>query len=207
LEIANDNFSLRKQYFFLLLKQDRLEKAERLVNEQFGDSVEGLPEQMQQYYYFQKGLISLAGGDKDAARSLIEQGISDDSDQAWGGLQLEFMTLSSALQLDVGNSELAEERLANAERVLRRARINGMDNADIYYTESSIQALRGQPGAALVSLQSAYERGFRGVWMLEKDLRLESLHQEPEFVAIKQQIERDIAQARSEVETFSIAAL
>jgi hypothetical protein len=111
------------------------------------------------------------------------------------------------LNRDAGNSELAEQRLANAERALRRARINGMDNADIYYTESSIQALRGLPGAALVSLQSAYERGFRGVWMLEKDLRLESLHQEPKFVAIKQQIERDIAQARSEVETYSIAAL
>jgi hypothetical protein len=36
---------------------------------------------------------------------------------------------------------------------------------------------------------------------------MESLHQEPEFVAIKQQIERDIAQARSEVETLTIAAL
>ncbi len=54
LEIAGDNFSLQTTYFFLLLKQGRLEKAERLLNEQFGDSVEALPEQLQQYYYFQK---------------------------------------------------------------------------------------------------------------------------------------------------------
>ena len=141
------------------------------------------------------------------ARDLIERGIRDDSGQGWSGQQVFFMTLSSALQMDAGNAELAEQRLTNAERAVRRARINGMDNADIYYTESSIHALRGKSGAALQSLQTAYDRGFRGIWMLEVDLRMESLHQEPEFVAIKQQIERDIAQARSEVETLTIAAL
>ena len=207
LEIANENFGLRSEYFFLLLKQGRLEKAERLLQEQYGDSVEGLPEQMQQYYYFQKGMISLVSGDMDMARELIERGIREDSGQGWSGQQVFFMTLSSALQTDAGNTELAEQRLTNAERAVRRARINGMDNADIYYTESSIHALRGESGAALQSLQSAYEHGFREIWKLEMDLRLKSLHEESEFVAIKQQIERDIAQARSEVETLTIAAL
>ncbi len=207
LEIANDNNGLRSNYFFLLLKQGRLEKAERLVQEQYGDSVEGLPEQIQQYYYFQKGMISLVRGDKDTARELIERGIREDFGQGWSGEQVHFMTLSSALQIDAGNVELAEQRLTNAERAVRRARINGMDNADIYYTESSIHALRGESGAALDSLQGAYEHGFRGIWMLEMDVRMESLRQEPQFVAIKQKIERDIAQARSEVETLTIAAL
>jgi len=207
LEIANDNNGLRSNYFFLLLKQGRLEKAERLVQEQYGDSVEGLPEQIQQYYYFQKGMISLVRGDKDTARELIERGIREDFGQGWSGEQVHFMTLSSALQIDAGNVELAEQRLTNAERAVRRARINGMDNADIYYTESSIHALRGESRAALDSLQGAYEHGFRGIWMLEMDVRMESLRQEPQFVAIKQKIERDIAQARSEVETLTIAAL
>ena len=39
LEIAGDNFGLQTNYFFLLLKQGRLEKAERLLVEQFGDSM------------------------------------------------------------------------------------------------------------------------------------------------------------------------
>ena len=90
---------------------------------------------------------------------------------------------------------------------MRRARINGVDDAYINYTESSIHALRGKSQAALDSLQIAYEKGFRDIWMLKMDLRLNSLQQEPQFVAIKQQIERDIAQARSEVETFTIAGL
>lgn len=207
LKIASENSSLRMTYFFLLLKQGRLEKAERMVYEQFGDSVEELPPRFQQYYYFQKSMISLVAGDKDSARTLIEKAIQENPRQGWDGEQIYFMTLSSALQLEVGNAELAEQRLTNAERAVRRARINGIDDADIYYTESSIHALRGEPGAALDSLQGAYDHGFRKAWMLTTDLRLESLRQEPQFVAIKQQIERDIAQARSEVESFTIALL
>jgi tetratricopeptide (TPR) repeat protein len=169
--------------------------------------VEDLPGQYQQYYYYQKSMISLMAGDKDTARGLIEKAIEDNPDQGWNGKQIHIMTLSSVLQREAGNAELAEQRLTNAERAVRRARINGMDNADIYYTESSIHALRGEPVAALDSLQNAYNHGFREAWMLKMDLRLESLHQEPQFVAIKQKIERDIAQARSEVETLTIAAL
>ncbi len=41
--------------------------------------------------------------------------------------------------------------------------------------------------------------------MLKMDLRLESLHQEPQFIAITQQIESDLEKARSEVESFAIA--
>ena len=205
LEIARDNFGLQSDYFFLLLKQGRLEKAESLLSEQFGDSIEGLPEQLQQYYYFQKGMISLVAGDKDAARNLFENAIRDDSDQVWNGKQIMYATILSALHRDAGNTVLAEQRLESAERSVRRARINGVDDANIYYTESSIHALRGESRAALDSLQMAYDRGFRGAWMLEIDLRLESIHAEPQFNAIKQQIEKDIVQARAEVESFALA--
>jgi len=204
LEISGDNSGLREQYFFLLIKQGRLESAERLLQEQYGDSVDGLPEQLQQYYYFQKSIISLVGGDRQSATALLERAINEDTDQVWNGSQIFLITLSSVLQRDAGNSELAEQRLADAERAVRRARINGVDDASIYYTESSIHALRGESQAALDALQTAYDRGFRGVWMLEMDLRLQSIHQEPQFIAIRQQIERDLEQARSEVESFAL---
>jgi len=205
LELAGDNFSLQSNYFFLLIKQGRLEKADHLLSEQFGDSIDGLPEKLQQYYYFQKGMISLVAGDADAARNHFENAMFDDSDQTWNGKQVMYATILSALHRDAGNAELAEQRLEKAERSVRRARINGVDDADIYYTESSIHALRGESIAALDSLQTAYERGFREAWLLEIDLRLESLHSEPQFVEIKQQIEKDIVQARVEVESTSFA--
>jgi len=205
LEIAGDNSGLQSSYFFLLIKQGRLEKAERLLSEQFGDSIEDLPEQQQQYYYYQKGMISLVAKDWDAARNYFENTIRDDSDQAWDGKQVEYATILSALHFAAGNTVLAEQRLSSAERSVRRARLNGVDNAGIYYTESSIHALRGDLRAGLNSLQMAYDRGFRSVWMLDIDYRLESLHDDPQFAAIKQQIEKDIVQARTQVESFAVA--
>ena len=205
LEIAGNNFGLQSDYFFLLLEQGRLEKAESILSKQYGDSVEGLPEQLQQYYYFQKGMISLVAGDTAAARGFFENAMRDESDQSWNGKQVMYATILSALHYDAGNTELAEQRLVSAERSVRRARINGVDDADIYYTESSIYALRGKSEEALDSLQMAYERGFRWAWMLEFDSRLESLHTEPQFAEIKQQIEKDIVQARTEVESFALA--
>jgi len=189
------------------VKQRRLEKAESLLLSQYGSAIGDLPEQLQQFYYFQKGMIRMAAGDIESATELIERAISDDSDQGLSEPQLMFMTISSALQAAAGNAELAELRLNSAERAVRRARINGVDDANINYTESSIHALRGNAQAALEKLQIAYERGFRQIWLLDLDARMDSLRQEPQFVALKEQIERDIVQARSEVESLRIAAL
>jgi TolB-like protein/Flp pilus assembly protein TadD len=207
LDIANDNSSLRFSYFFLLLREGRLEKAERLVQEQYGDSPDDLPQQLRQYYYFQKSMIGMVAGDKQTAMNLLEETIDEDSEQSWNGQQIFYVTLLSALQFDAGNTELAEQGLTSAERAVRRARINGVDDASIYYTESSIQALRGDSDTALNSLQIAYDKGFRGDWMLKMDLRLDSLRQEPQFVAIQQQIEKDINQARVQVQSFAVAQL
>jgi hypothetical protein len=136
---------------------------------------------------------------------LLENAIDEESEKTFNGKQIFYLTLSSALHSEAGNSELAESRLVSAERAVRRARLNGVDNADIYYTESSIHALRGKQQAALDSLQVAYDRGFRGMWKLGMDVRMDSLRQEPKFVSIKEQIEKDVNQARVEVESFALA--
>ncbi len=207
LGIAADNAILQTNYFFIQLRQGRLEKADRLLQEQYGSSLDALPEHLQHTYYFQKSLIKLVSGDRDSARELLESAIDDESETNLNGQQIFYLTLSSALHFEAGNTELAESRLVSAERAVRRARLNGVDDADIYYTESSIHALRGRHQAALDSLQVAYDRGFRGKWMLGVDVRLDSLRQEPRFVSIKEQIEKDVNQARVEVESFALAQL
>ncbi len=207
LGIAADNAILQTNYFFIQLRQGRLEKADRLLQEQYGSSLDALPEHLQHTYYFQKSLIKLVSGDRDSARELLESAIDDESETNLNGQQIFYLTLSSALHFEAGNTQLAESRLVSAERAVRRARLNGVDDADIYYTESSIHALRGRHQAALDSLQVAYDRGFRGKWMLGVDVRLDSLRQEPRFVSIKEQIEKDVNQARVEVESFALAQL
>ena len=207
LEIAGENSGLQNSYFFLLLQQRRLEQAESLLLNQYGSAIGDLPEQLRQFYYFQKSMIRLISGDIDSAMGLIEQAIPDDTDPALSNAQVMFMTMSSALQAAAGNTELAEQRLSTAERAVHRARVNGMDDADINYTESSIHALRGNAQAALEKLQIAYDRGFRQLWLMDLDPRLEAIQQEPQFLELRDRMEQDIVGARLQIESLAIAAL
>ncbi|MGD8384021.1 MAG: hypothetical protein PVF89_01310, partial [Lysobacterales bacterium] len=137
--------------------------------------------------------------------SFFERALREDSERAWDGNQMFIQTISALLQRRAGHPEVAEARLASAERSVRRARINGADNAYLHYTESGITALRGNVDAALKSLQSAYDRGFRNGWLMDADLRLDPLRSDPRFIAIRQQIESDLRRARSAITTSELA--
>jgi tetratricopeptide (TPR) repeat protein len=199
LALASDNGELKIQYFFLMLVSERMEEAEQMVKEQFGQDIETLPEQFQRFYHYQMGLIHLLKGNFNPARDELRLAINPDEAGQFDGNQILSMLVVSYLNEKLGDSEAAEERLASAERLVRRARINGIDHAYIYYTESSIHALRGEAQEAIVSLREAYNRGWRQKWLLDMDGRMEILWDEPEFIAIKQQIEDDVKRARAEV--------
>jgi len=202
---ASDNNNLRDSYFFVLLQQKRLEEAGRFIDEAVEGKLDDMPESLQQLYDLQKGLIRLVAGDSEAARSFIERAVRDDSAQAWDGNQIFVQTISALLQRQAGHAEIADARLASAERAVRRARLNGADNAYLHYAESGINALRGNVDAALESLRTAYDRGFRNAWLMDIDSRLDPLRSEPRFIALKQQIESDLSRARSEVMSSGLA--
>ena len=170
-----------------------------MVKEQFDQDINTLPEQFQRFYHFQMGLISLLNGEFRSARDSLVQAINPDETQQFDGSQMMSILMVSYLNEKLGDSDAAIEGLATAERAVRRARINGIDHAYIYYTESSIHALRGESQQAIASLREAYNRGWRDNWLLEMDGRMEILWDEPEFIAIKQQIEDDVSRARAEV--------
>ena len=58
-----------------------------------------------------------------------------------------------------------------------------------------IYALQGDKQKALATLRQAIDEGWRGFWRyyLERDLNLESLHDEPKFQAMIAEIEADMA--------------
>jgi TolB-like protein/Tfp pilus assembly protein PilF len=207
LEVAADNTDLKVQYFFLMLTSKRFEEAKQLVREQFGENIQSLPDQFQRFYHLQLGLVYLLEGNFPSARDELEQAIDPDESQVFDGDQVLALLLTSWLNGILGEEENAERQLQSAERAVQRARINGMDHSNIYYTESSIHALRGDRERALQALQEAYDRGWRDAWLLEVDGRLDSLRDEPGFLAIKQQIEEDVSRARAEVLAEQVVSL
>jgi TolB-like protein/Flp pilus assembly protein TadD len=207
MDIAADNMELKGQYFQLLLLDGRLEEAESMVRDIFGAEVDVLPENFQRYYHQQMGLIRLVARDLPAALVEFEQAIDPEENGAFKGDQLFSLTAAAFLHEVVGDPELAEERLAQAERALNRARINGLDNPDIYYNESVIDVLHEDYEGAVEALQAAYDRGWRQTWVLDIDGRLEPLHEMPAYIELRQTIEQDIQQARAEIESLAMAML
>ena len=67
---------------------------------------------------------------------------------------------------------------------------NGYGIADV-----QIHAIRGERQKALSALRTAIDEGWRGLWwyLLEHDLSLESLHDEPEYQAMVAEVEADMA--------------
>ena len=107
----------------------------------------------------------------------------------------------------LGEAELAGHYLAEAERMVDRARINGVDSPDIYYTEAVLLTLRKNPAGAVAKLEQAVDKGFRGQWMLEVDSRIQSLRDADGYALLKNRIEQDIEHALGEIRALNLAML
>ncbi len=207
IEDFNDNADLKSSYFEILLLDGRLEEAERVVKEQFGSDVASLPERFQRFYHFQMGLIQVQRGDVAAARDAMERAVNPDQSSSLDDNQLFILSMAALLNDRLGNETLAEQRLKEAERMLNRARLNGIEDAGSYYSQSVLYALRGERDQAMASLEEAYDRGWRQSWLLKIDGRLDLLRDDPRFVEITQRILDEVNQARNEIRGLKVAGL
>jgi hypothetical protein len=89
-----------------------------------------------------------------------------------------------------------EERIATMHRI----RGEGYGILDVY-----VHALRGDRKRAIAALREAIDMGWRVTipfyienswWMLRQDWRLVSLHDDPEFIAMMDELEADVAAQR-----------
>ena len=207
LESAPNNSTLRGAYGETLLVSRRFEEARRLLRETRADYGEQAPPALQARFDFQMGVLALLSGEYDTALDYLLASINDEENPAWSGAEIEKLTLASLTLGYKGEAQRAQELLARADRLISRARLNGVDNWSIYYSEGVLLTLRGDTDRAIAKLQQAYERGFREEWVLEIDRRLDPLRDRPEFLVFKDQISEDLTRAVSEIRSASLAAL
>jgi len=86
--------------------------------------------------------------------------------------------------------QLLDHSLQQIQRLPRRGGVAGYGIADV-----QIHAIRGERQKALSALRIAIGEGWRGFWwyLLEHDLSLVSLHDEPEFRAMVEEIRANMA--------------
>jgi len=205
LEKSGRNGNLLRTYWMTLMALQRFEEAETLVRDLMSEYGDSLPDAMRRNFNFQLGMIAFAREDFPRAYSLFSEAIGDEDQRAYSGEEIWGFTMASLVSEIVGKHEEAESRLADAERKVKRARLNGVDNSGIYYTEAVILAMRDQSERALEKLDQAYQRGFRELWTLNIDARLDSLREQPGFIALKNRITDDVNSALTEVKSVRLA--
>jgi TolB-like protein/Flp pilus assembly protein TadD len=207
LESSEQNPSLLMTHWMTLMVSKRLEEAELLVRELMAQSGDNLPEPQRRMFQWQLGLIAMEREDYAGARELLLAAISDEDGAAYSGDEVMIITLAALATEQLGESAEAAVLLEKAERKIKRARLNGVDDPNIYYSEAVLLTLRSEPAGAMEKLREAYNRGYREQWVMEIDGRLASLRDIPEFMSLMDQIRDDINQARAEIRSLTLASL
>ena len=205
LEKSGQSQSLLGTYWMTLLVLNRFEEAETLTRDLMAEYGDNVPETLKRRFNFQLGMIAFIRKDFSLANHLLNAAIGEDDDRMSKGDDIWVVTMASLASKNVGKLEEAASRLKDAERKVQRARLNGVDDPNIYYTEAALFAMQDQPEQALEKLKQAYSRGFREIWTMDIDFRLDSLRNQPGFIALKNQISDDVSRARAEVKSMSLA--
>ncbi len=207
LRTSGQNATLLNEHWMTLVVARRYEEAEALVKETKKQSGADLPPTLERHFNFQLGMIALIQEQYPRAHRLLLAAVNEEDQLAYSGDDVWVLTLAALAAERVGEAEQAAELLDNAERRMRRGRLNGVDDPGIVYNEAVLLAMRDEPARALFKLQEAYDKGFREAWALEIDGRLGPLRDSPEFIALKHRIQDDLAAARLEIESLLLAVL
>jgi TolB-like protein/Flp pilus assembly protein TadD len=207
LKTSGQNANLLNARWMTLVVARRYEEAEALVKETKKQSGADLPPTLERHFNFQLGMIALIQEQYPRAHRLLLAAVNEEDQLAYSGDDVWVLTLAALAAERVGEAEQAAELLDNAERRMRRGRLNGVDDPGIVYNEAVLLAMRDEPARALFKLQEAYDKGFREAWALEIDGRLGPLRDSPEFIALKHRIQDDLAAARLEIESLLLAVL
>jgi TolB-like protein/Flp pilus assembly protein TadD len=207
LEKSGQNGNLLASYWLTLLVLHRFEEAETQVRELMSEYGDSMPDKLRRMFNFQLGMIAFYREDFPNADRLFATAIGNKEERAYQGDEIWIITMASLVSEIVGKHEEAESRLVEAERKVQRARLNGVDDPGIYYTEAVLLAMRDHPEQALEKLNQAYDRGYRELWTLDIDGRLESLREQPGFIALKNRMADDVSRALSEIRAATVALL
>jgi len=207
LEKHPNNAQLQNLYWQVLLVSGRHEEGKSLVQQWQQEAGEDAPEFMTRNFNAQLGLLTLREGDFGTAADYFTAAIDSDETGKYDGFKILILTMAAFALDHEGNTEQAARLIAAAQRDVRRARVNGVDNPDIDYTEAVLLAMNRDPDAAVAKLQDAYDAGFRFKWLLQIDPRMDSIRSHPGYVAIRDQIEEDVDSALQEVRALELASL
>lgn len=106
-------------------------------------------------------------------------------------------------QRALGNETTALDLINECESLMNEQLTSSIVYSEIYYLGARIYALQGESGKAIQALSESIDNGWRE-WWTKHDPLLESLSEEPEFIAIIKFIDDDLARQRIEASALFV---
>jgi tetratricopeptide (TPR) repeat protein len=145
----------------------------------------------------------MSKGNFEAARNLFEKAYPElfvDNELDIDQRNREAAIDLAYLLLHTGEGPRAEQLLDQSQAAIALGRYSTSEGFSLL--EPRIHALRGDTEKALAALRQAVDQGWRWFswYFLEYDPALASLHDEPDFQALKQEIKLDLATQRTRLQ-------
>jgi hypothetical protein len=102
----------------------------------------------------------------------------------------------AAVQQRMDMDTEADHNLELAGRLLTTAYSGGVRIPDMPYSRAALLAMSGQVDAGMDMLEQAFDEGFRRLWLLRVDFRLDALRTSDRFADFIQRLEAAIEAER-----------
>ncbi len=208
LEVAAENLGVEQTYYFFLMAQGRVDEMRRLIGS--GEQLDANSEAQTTQIItdrFNRGMLAMIENKSELAEAYLSQARDAIPNLLPDSLAMNLLTLLAYVQIENGKVAAAQASLDQVDRLLVQVSNSGMKMPDLYYVRAGIWAMRGDQEKALEALEAAYELGFRHSWLIAVDFRLNSMRDLPRFQAVLENIEKDVAAAREQLELPVVAVL
>ena len=204
--IAADNDAVNSSWFFFLFASGRVDEMRReLTSDELLDA--NNPQQNQAYRnnQYRRGLVELLSTNVAESLEYFERSKAAHDEFLPDGDTIALLSMMASAQQRLGLEEAAAENLDIVERLVTRARSSGFNVPEMYYVEAINASLRGETEDGLAKLEQAYEEGFRRLWLVQIDFRLDPLRNNNRFESFVAKLEQALLTERELLEQPSLS--
>ena len=191
--VAENNEAVNSAWFFFLLASGRVDEMRRdFTGVELLDA--NNPQQKQAYRndQFRRGLVELLSAKNAESLGYFERSKAAYDEFLPDGDTLVLLSMMTVAQQRLGRSDEASENIVLMQRLVTRARSSGFNIPEMFYIEAITAALGGDVDAGLTKLEQAFEGGFRRLWLVEIDIRLDSLRSDRRFGSFVERLEQAV---------------
>ena len=206
LAVGGENGWVQDSHLRYLIMANRRDEARSLAEgllERSGQELATGKDKVMPLYWLAR-LAMIEGTPVEASQRL--ELVLEETDSLPADFIIDVLTWKAAAHQRQGDGAGAAELLTEADRRLRRLKLQGVVGPGVLYIEGVIAALRGEVEQSVSLLSQAVERGWLDTWEAHHDQRLAGLRDSADFARWLEQVDDRTELRLASVQSRQLAA-